>query len=460
MSQSASPTSNAPSRADALKHRKLLIASVFGSSIEWYDFFLYGTAAALVFPHVFFPANSPLTGTLLSFATFWAGFIARPIGGVLAGHFGDTYGRKPVVVVTLLAMGVATFVTGCLPGADAIGVVAPIALVICRFVQGLSAGGQWGGFTLLLTESAGPKHRGFSGSFVQLGAPVGALLGNLAFLCGTWALGPDQFYSWGWRIPFWFTAVLFPIAIYIHNRIEDSPEFRALQATSTAASQASTTTVTRTPLLTALRDHWKTIVLGCFTLAGTHTIFFVSIAGILNYGTEHLGMNRTHMLLAAMVMCAISAITAPLFGAWSDRIGRRPVMILGGAGIALWAPIYFWLVGTGNMALFTLALAVAGVFQPMIFAPVATFLAELFAPNVRFSAASMSYQLAAVVISGGTPMIMASLIALTGDTRGVTAFIVCAGLITVLSTLLLPETNTAAIRKNPEAVPGEQLHHT
>ena len=248
-------------------HRKLLGAGLLGSSIEWYDFFLYGTAAALVFPHVFFPDSSALMGTLLSFSTFWAGFVARPIGGLVAGHFGDKYGRKPAVVTCLLLMAVATFLIGAIPSASAIGVVAPILLVTLRFIQGLACGGQWGGIVLLLTESASPKKRGFSGTFGQMGVSFGVVLGNLVFLVATATISNEAFLSWGWRVPFFASALLFPVVLYIQTKVEDTPEFLELQED---AKKNQKDVVVQAPLAQALKDHWRKILLGCGLLAATN----------------------------------------------------------------------------------------------------------------------------------------------------------------------------------------------
>ncbi|WP_405476051.1 MFS transporter [Streptomyces sp. NBC_00009] len=223
------PLVSGPDQLPGRAQRKLLAAGLLGSSIEWYDFFLYGTAAALVFPHVFFPHSSALTGTLLSFSTFWAGFLARPIGGAIAGHLGDRHGRKPVVVVALLGMGLATFLIGCLPGAGTIGVAAPLLLVVLRFAQGLACGGQWGGIVLLLTESASPKRRGFAGTFGQMGVPLGIILGNSAFLLTTKLTSDDTFLSWGWRVPFFSSVLLFPVVLFIQTKVEDTPEFEQLR---------------------------------------------------------------------------------------------------------------------------------------------------------------------------------------------------------------------------------------
>ncbi|ANS29733.1 major facilitator transporter [Rhodococcus opacus] len=435
-------------------HRKLLAAGLVGSSIEWYDFFLYGTAAALVFPHVFFPDSSALMGTLLSFSTFWAGFVARPLGGLVAGHFGDKYGRKPAVVTCLLFMGLATFLIGCLPGAATIGVAAPILLVVLRFVQGLACGGQWGGIVLLLTESASPKRRGFSGTFGQMGVSFGVLLGNLVFLGATAAISNEAFLSWGWRIPFFASALLFPVVLYIQTKVEDTPEFRDLQE----EAQKKNETVVRAPLTEAIKEHWRKILLGCGLLAATNSLFYISIAGVLSYGTAELGLERNDLLAISLLSAGLTVGVVLWSGHMSDKIGRRPMILIGAAMIIVWAFPYFWLINTRNLLLFFIAVTVGSVFQSMTYGPIAAYMGELFAPNVRYSAASLAYQLAAITVSGGTPFIMTALIAKTGTTTFVAVFVALMGLVTFLCAWKLRETNTAEVRNDPTAVPGAQFY--
>ncbi|MYM19613.1 MFS transporter [Brevibacterium sp. 5221] len=445
----------AASPESALKrHRGLLVSGIIGSSIEWYDFFLYGTAAALIFPHVFFPESSALTGTLLSFSTFWAGFIARPIGGIIAGHYGDKIGRKPMVVISLLGMAVSTFAIGCLPGAHTVGAIAPVLLVLCRFIQGIACGGQWGGLALLMTESAGPKHRAFAGSFMQTGVPAGALLGNLIFVGTSVLAGEEAFAAWAWRVPFWFTAVLLPVVLYIQLKVEDSPEFKQLEAEVSDELPK----VVQAPLVEAVRSHWKTILLAAGVLASTNCIFYISISGILSYGSTHLGMKRDEMMIATMASCAVGILTTFLWAKIADAYGRRPIIIIGGVGIALWVPFYFMLVNTGSVLLLGVAVCVSSVFQCMVYAPLAAYFGELFPPNIRFSGASLAYQLAAITISGGTPFLMTWLIATTGGTNGVVGMVIVTAVITVGCTLALKETNPRAIREDPHAVPGTNLY--
>jgi MFS family permease len=434
--------------------RKLMAVGLVGSSIEWYDFFLYGTAAALVFPKVFFPHSSALTGTLLAFSTFWAGFVARPIGGVLAGHFGDRYGRKPVVVTCLALMGGATFLIGCLPGAASVGALAPILLVTLRFLQGLAAGGQWGGIVLLLTESTGPKRRGFAGTFGQTSVPVAVILSNLIFVAASALMPDDAFLSWGWRIPFLVSIVMFAVVLYIQSTVEDTPEFRALQREVSTPEKA----VVRAPLAKVIRSKWRTILLGCGILSATNSLFYVSISGLLSYGTNSLGLQRNPLLAVVLISSVAMLVVIPLSGHISDKIGRRPLILVGGLGVAAWAFPYFGLVDTASLPLIFLAVVVGFVFQTLTYGPIASFLGELFAPNVRYSGASLAYQLSAIIISGGTPFLMTALIANTGSTTPVAAYIMVMGLITFACAWLLPETNTAEVRNDPHAIPGTHLY--
>ncbi|MTD55165.1 MFS transporter [Amycolatopsis pithecellobii] len=442
--------SPAPRRA----FRKLLAAGLIGSSIEWYDFFLYGTAAALVFPHVFFPHATALTGTLLAFSTFWAGFVARPIGGVLAGHLGDRYGRKPVVVTCLALMGAATFLIGCLPSAATVGALAPILLVTLRFIQGLAAGGQWGGIVLLLTESAGAKRRGFAGTFGQTSVPVAVIISNLIFVAASGLMPDDAFLSWGWRIPFLVSVVMFGVVLYIQAKVEDTPEFRRLQREASRSENA----VVRAPLAQVLRSKWGTILLGCGLLSATNSLFYVSISGLLSYGTGSLGLERNPLLAVVLAGSVAMLVTIPWSGHISDKVGRRPLILIGGLGVAVWAFPYFGLVDTASLPLIFVAVVVGFVFQCLTYGPIASFLGELFAPAVRYSGASLAYQLSAIIVSGGTPFLMTALIAKTGSTVPVAVYIMLMGLITFASAWFLPETNSAEIRDDPQAVPGTQLY--
>ena len=350
--------------------KKLLVAALIASSIEWYDFFIYATAAALVFGTLFFPDASPLIGVLLSFATFWAGFIARPIGGLFFGHLGDRIGRKPTVVICLILMGVSTFLIGVLPSAMTIGVVAPLLLVTLRFLQGIAVGGQWGGIVLLLTENASGGKRGMAGTFGQMGVPFGVIFGNLAFLGVSAALGQEAFMSWGWRLPFLFSAVLAPVVLYIQVRIEDTPVFQQLQERKEQSEQQ----VVKAPLMEVIREHKRSVLLGAGLLFATNTFFYIGISGLLDYGTRELGLTKQSLLGVTLLTSVFSIFVIFYAGSISDRIGRRP-MILAGAGLlAVWAFPFFWLIDTGSLWWIGVATLVGSLGQSMTYGPVAAYL--------------------------------------------------------------------------------------
>ena len=416
--------------------KKLLVAALIASSIEWYDFFIYATAAALVFGTLFFPDASPLIGVLLSFATFWAGFIARPIGGLFFGHLGDRIGRKPTVVICLILMGVSTFLIGVLPSAMTIGVVAPLLLVTLRFLQGIAVGGQWGGIVLLLTENASGGKRGMAGTFGQMGVPFGVIFGNLAFLGVSAALGQEAFMSWGWRLPFLFSAVLAPVVLYIQVRIEDTPVFQQLQERKEQSEQQ----VVKAPLMEVIREHKRSVLLGAGLLFATNTFFYIGISGLLDYGTRELGLTKQSLLGVTLLTSVFSIFVIFYAGSISDRIGRRP-MILAGAGLlAVWAFPFFWLIDTGSLWWIGVATLVGSLGQSMTYGPVAAYLSELFEPRVRYSGASLAYQLAAILVSGGTPFIMTALLAATGTSASVSVFLFVMAVCTLVSAYLLKET--------------------
>ncbi|MEV6226561.1 MFS transporter [Saccharopolyspora shandongensis] len=419
--------------------KKLMIAALIASSIEWYDFFIYATAAALVFGHLFFPGASPLIGVLLSFATFWAGFIARPVGGLIFGHLGDKIGRKPAVVTCLIMMGTATFLIGVLPGAASIGVFAPILLVTLRFLQGIAVGGQWGGIVLLLTENAGRGRRGMAGTFGQMGVPFGVILGNITFLAVGAALSPEAFQAWGWRIPFLASAVLAPVVLYIQMKIEDTPVFQELKERKEKADAE----VVKAPLMEVLRSSKRTVLLGAGLLFATNSIFYISISGLLDYGTRELGMPRQSLLAVTLVSSAVGIVVIFLSGALSDRWGRRPLIVAGAVLLAVWAFPFFWLVDTASIAGVAIAATVGSIGSSLTYGPLAAYLSELFAPRVRYSGASLAYQLAAILVSGGTPFIMTALLAATGSSASVSVYLLLMGLCTLGSVLLLRETNKA-----------------
>jgi MFS family permease len=431
----------------------LRAAALAGSTIEWFDFFIYGTAAALVFGKLFFPTASPLVGTLLAFSTFWAGFLARPLGGLVFGHVGDKFGRKPATVICMATMGVATFAIGAMPSAESIGVLAPILLVLLRFVQGIAVGGQWGGVILMLTERAGSGKRGFAGIFGQLGVPLGLALGNAAFLVMTSLTDDEAFVAWGWRVPFLVSLLLIPIAYYIHTRIEDSPTFQELKREHEAGAEP----VVKAPLTSVLRRHPKQILFGAGLLFGCNAFFYASVTGLISYGSTVLQLDRGTLLLCVMVYVIPGSLTIIGASILSDRYGRRPVMIAGGVLMLLWGFPFFLLVDTASYGLITLAVAVAAVGANLIFGPYAAYLTELFSPDVRYSGMSVAYQLSSVIVSGGTPVLMTGLVAATGSSTPVAAFLAAMGAVSLGSALVLGETNTDTRARTPERVTATEV---
>ena len=421
--------------------RKVALTALAGTSIEWYDFFLYGAAAALVFPTVFFGEVEPATAYILSFLTFAAGFIARPVGGIIFGHFGDRVGRKRTLVVALLLMGVSSTLIGLLPPYAMIGVAAPILLTLLRFAQGLAIGGQWGGAMLLVTESAPDDKRGFYGAFAQAGAPVGVILANLAFITISAMVSDEFFNTWGWRIPFIASAVLIGISMYIQLNLEDTKAFRELEASKKENEHSSgvDSKISKSPILLAIQKYPKRILLAAGAFLSVQVTFYILIAFLLAYGVQSAGMSRDDMLTAVLISSAIMVPVQFVFSSYSDRHGRRGIFMFGALLTALWAFAIFPLVDTGSFWLTVLAITGGLTFLAMMYGPQAAFFTELFSTEVRYSGASLGYQLGAIV--GGA---LAPTIAVTLWTEysviWVSVYIAIASALTILSVMMLSET--------------------
>ena len=428
--------------------RKVALTALAGTSIEWYDFFLYGAAAALVFPTVFFGEVEPATAYILSFLTFAAGFIARPVGGIIFGHFGDRVGRKRTLVVALLLMGVSSTLIGLLPPYAMIGVAAPILLTLLRFAQGLAIGGQWGGAMLLGTESAPDDKRGYYGAYAQAGAPVGVILANLAFIFTSALVSEEFFMTWGWRIPFLVSVILIGISMYIQLNLEDTKAFRELENSSKEKQETETTMpITRSPVLEALRKYPRRILLAAGAFLSVQVTFYILIAFLLAYGVASAEMSRDDMLAAVLIASAIMVPIQFVFSAYSDRHGRRGIFMLGAALTAVWAFAIFPLVDTGNFYLIILAIAGGLVFLAMMYGPQAAFFTELFSTEVRYSGATLGYQIGAILGGAFAPSI-AALLWTDYDIIWVSVYIAVASLLSLISVYMLTETYQSDLSDN------------
>ncbi len=408
---------------------RIVTTALAGASIEWYDFFIYGTAAALVFPALFFPGSDPLVGSLLSFGTFAVGFIARPVGGILFGHFGDKVGRKRSLVAALLLMGLTTTGIGLMPTYSTIGVWAPVLLIALRFAQGVAIGGQWGGAVLLLTESAPPERRGFYGSFAQLGVPIGVLLANLVFLIVTQTFGDEALQAWAWRLPFLFSVVLIGIGVYVNLRLEETPAFEQAQKKA-APAQGS-------PILQALREHPRTIMLAAGAFVSVNSLFYIFITYIVAYATRTLGMPKSTVLMAVMVSAVVQSPTLVFAADLSDRVGRHRVFLWGAALLGLWSLVFFPLVDRATFGSVLVALTVGQAFLSLMYGPQAALFGELFPVEIRYSGASLGYQIGAIFGGAFAPLIAAGLLASTGSSMAIGVYMSLMCVITFVSILLL-----------------------
>lgn len=415
--------------------RRIASISLIGSTIEWYDFFIFGTAAALVFPTLFFPAGNPTAGVLLSFSVFGVAFLARPVGGIVWGHFGDLLGRKKAFLTALFTMAAATVLIGVLPAYATIGIAAPIILTLLRVVQGLAVGGQWGGAVLLATEFAPPHRRGFYGSFVQIGVPLGVILGQVLYILFARAFTPEFFAGFGWRIPFLLSAVLVGVALYAQRRLEDTPAFRQVQQLQEQAGTRG-----RSPVLEALRRYPRQIFLGAGTFVVVNATFYLYVVYMLGYGTTRLRLPQTTVLTAILIASVIMIFALAGFAALSDRIGRRRVYLAGAVGTALWAFPFFWLADTATGLGLTIALVGGLTSLAMMYGPQAAFFAELFSPEVRYSGASLGYQIGAALGGGFAPIIATALLAATGTSAAISAYMAALALLAVGCVLTLSET--------------------
>ena len=425
----------------AASMRTIVAASAIGTTIEWYDFLIYATAASLVLNKLFFPTADPWVGTLLSIGSIGVGFFARPIGAVILSHFGDRVGRKSMLILTLASMGAATTLIGLLPTYASIGVAAPILLVACRLVQGIAVGGEWGGAVLMATEHAPADRRGFYGSIVQVGFPLGMALGTASFFALAY-LDDAQFASWGWRIPFVASAALVAIGIFIRLRIEETPEFKTVVRNGEVA---------RLPVLQTILRHPKDLLIGLGArITEISWIYVLTIFG-LSHAVANLGLPRSLVLGAIALGATGELITIPLFGHLSDRLGRRAIYLLGcGAAICLSFPI-FWALETRAPAIVVLAFVVGmSVGHGIMYGVQASFLSEMFPANLRYSGASLGYQIAAPIGGGLVPLAAAAMVGLThGATWPVSLLMIAIAAITILAVLAARETAPSVAKAGP-----------
>ena len=387
--------------------RRVAMTSLAGTSIEWYDFFLYGTAAAVIFPKAFFPQDLPtMVLLIISFSTLAVGFLARPLGGIVFGHFGDRIGRKRTLVVALMMMGVATTLIGLLPTYSSIGIAAPLMLVALRFVQGFAIGGQWGGAMLLVTESAPADQRGWYGAYAQAGAPIGVILANLAFIGVSSSMSDEAFMDWGWRLPFIASIVLIGISMYIQLKIEDTEAFRSLSDAQTD-SDIAPQVVERSPVIVAIRKYPKRIMLAAGAFLSVQVTFYILIAFVIAYGmnSPSVELSRDTMLTAVLIAAAFMVPTQFYFSGLSDRIGRKSVYRWGAILTGVWGFALFPLIDTGSPILICVAITMGLLFLGMQYGPQAAYFTELFSTEVRYSGASLGYQIGAIVGGALAPTI-------------------------------------------------------
>jgi len=422
------------SASPPIRPLRIAMASFVGTAVEWYDYFIYGTAAAIVFGPLFFPRFSATAGTMAAFASYAVGFLARPLGAVVMGHYGDRVGRKSMLVVSLLIIGLATTSIGLLPTYEHIGILAPILLVSLRFLQGIGVGGEWGGAVLLAVEHAPAHRKAFYGSFPQMGVPGGLILANLVFLGVSASLGPQAFLSWGWRVPFLASAVLVMIGLGIRFRLTESPDFQRVRD----AGQRE-----QMPLVAVLKRHPRQVLLAAGAFIGNNTVGYIFMAYLLSYGTSVLGLSRSLILTCTLIAALVWLATIPWASALSDRHGRARILLWGSAGLTVTALSLFPLVDTRSPALILAALVALAVVLGITYGPLAALLSELFPTSVRYSGASLGYQIGAILGGGIAPMVAAALYARWRSSVPITLYL---GAVSLLSLACI-----AAVTRPPAA---------
>jgi MFS transporter, MHS family, shikimate and dehydroshikimate transport protein len=412
--------------------RRVGLAGFVGTTMEWYDYFLYGAATALIFNQLYFPTVDPLIGTLAAFSAFAVGFVARPLGGIVFGHFGDKFGRKQNLIITLAIMGLATAAIGLLPTFETIGIWAPVLLVVLRILQGFAVGGEWGGAVLMTVEHAPDHKRGFYSSWVQMGVPAGIVLANGVFLLFETSLSEEAFLAWGWRVPFLLSIILVVVGLYVRLRIEESPAFTQIHEHHAE---------TQRPVMDVIRNQPRNVLISLGARLGDNVIFTIFEVFTLTYITQQVGLSESVALAGVLIGAGIELFTIPLFGALTDRIGRRPVFMGGLVFCVIYIFPFFWLLNSAEPLLVVLSLVIAlAIGHSAMYAPEASFFAELFDTRTRYSGASIGYQVAPIVGGGIAPAICTALLAWSGSYWPIALYMIAMGLIGVVSVYFAPET--------------------
>ena len=412
--------------------RKVVLASMIGTTIEWYDFFLYGSASVLVFNKLFFPKSDPHIGTMLALSTYALGFVARPLGGLVFGHFGDRIGRKQLLMLSLIMMGGSTFLIGLLPTFHQIGLFAPLGLVLLRLVQGFAVGGEWGGAVLMVTEYGEAKRRGFWAGWPQAGVPAGNLLAAAVLAVMSALQSNDEFLAWGWRVPFLLSAVLVAVGYWVRTTLAESPLFQ--QALEDAGAPP------RAPVMDAIRERPGGLAIGAGLRVAENITFYVVTTFGLTYIIDHAHLTRGVALNAMLIGTAVEVVLIPIFAALSDKVGRRPLYIMGAVGIAVWGFAFFRLIDTGQMPLIVLAVVGGLVCHGLMYAPQAAFIAELFPTRMRYSGASLAYQATSIFAGSLAPIIAVFLLARYKSWVPIAIYLAVAGAISAFSALKARET--------------------
>jgi metabolite-proton symporter len=421
-------TGNLSAQEHQTQLRRAVIASTVGTAIEWYDFFLYSVVTGLVFAKLFFPHSDPLVGTLEAFGVYAVGFIARPVGAAIFGHYGDRIGRKATLIATLMLMGVATFLVALVPTYEQVGIWGAVMLTILRFIQGVGVGGEWGGSVLLAMEWARTNHsRGFIASWPQFGVPCGLFLANLAVLSFSQMSG-DQFLSWGWRLPFFLSLILVAIGLWIRLGIMETPVFTRLVVERK---------IERAPMLEVIKRQPGDIILSALARMAEQAPFYIFTAFVFSYGTGTLHVSRDFLLVAVLVASVLSFVSIPLFGHISDRIGRKKMYMIGAATCGVFGFIYFGLLNTGSLALIFLAIVLSLIPHDMMYGPQAALIAESFSGKLRYSGASLGYQLASVIAGGPAPLIAAWLFSQYHSAYAIAWYIVGCAIVTLAATAMM-----------------------